>query len=621
VGSGEGTGPLGRRVSPLRIGVGALLAATALLATTGTAAQATTHQHGYLTVRDGTQLRYDVIRPDGPGPFPTLLNYEGYAAGSDASDNAVSVYTDRLLKRGYAIIGVSVRGTGCSQGVFDPFDHTMGTDGYDAVEWIAHQPWSDGRVGMIGVSFGGITQLVTAAQRPPHLLAIAPSSATSDLYRDVVYPGGVLEYDFTFAWTGVQKEGGTEYAITGAPADADAQCEQNYVAHEIANDTEHLIPTLVLQNPYYDDANDFMGATTEGWAQRAPSGGFSKIDVPVYLFNQWQDEQLPARIWDSLGLFSHPGQVWANFSNGNHGRDYYNATNQRNTLAFLDHFVRGVDDGFPKRVPHLSVGMETAIGPGGTNKDPAWSINRNSLHLRVKPRAFYFSSGGRMGGDPPAANGGADSYAYPRPAPDVTEPGPSEGGLSAGQLTWKGPVPPGGSLAYTSPPMKKDMVLAGPASLDLWLSSTATDTDLEATVTEVRPDGQETYVQRGWLRASHRKLDPKRSTTLRPYETDLRGDAKPLVPGKAAHMRLEVFPFAHAVRKGSRLRIWIEAPTGHTGFWAFQPVPDPGTNTVLHDADHPSRLEVGVVPHADAHAPLPACDTLRNQPCRPDPLH
>jgi predicted acyl esterase len=219
----------------------------------------------------------------------------------------------------------------------------------------------------------------------------------------------------------------------------------------------------------------------------------------------------------------------------------------------------------------------------------------------------------------PGDHGGSDSYAYPRPAPDVTEPGPTEMGRSAGQLTWKGPVPPGGSVAYTSPPLTRDMVLAGPASLDLWLSSTATDTDLEATVTEVRPDGEETYVQRGWLRASHRKVDPALSTPLRPYQTHLRKDAKPLEPGRPTHMRLEVFPFAHAFREGSRLRVWIEAPTGHTGFWAFTPVPDPGTNTVIHDASHPSRLVVGQIPGAVAHAPLPACDTLRNQPCRPDP--
>ena len=192
--------------------------------------------------------------------------------------------------------------------------------------------------------------------------------------------------------------------------------------------------------------------------------------------------------------------------------------------------------------------------------------------------------------------------------------------MSAGQFAWKAPVPPGGSVAYTSPAFGKDMVVAGPASLNLWLESTGTDVDLEATVTEVRSDGQETYVQRGWLRASHRKLDPKLSTTLRPYQTHLRADATPLAANTPTYMRLEVFPFAHAFRKGSRMRIWIEAPTGHTGFWAFQPTPDPGIETVLHDAAHPSRLVVGVVPGEVAHAPLPACDTLRNQPCRTDPL-
>src|SRR5436309_1553433 len=152
-----------------------------------------------------------------------------------AGDNGASTYLPRLLQRGYAVLGVSVRGTGCSEGVFDPFALTMGRDGADAVEWAARQPWSDGRVGMFGVSFGGITQLLTAADRPPHLRAIAPDSATSDLYRDVVYPGGILEHDVTFAWTGIQKEGGTEYALTGAPRDGDTQCDQNYVSHEVAN--------------------------------------------------------------------------------------------------------------------------------------------------------------------------------------------------------------------------------------------------------------------------------------------------------------------------------------------------------------------------------------------------
>ena len=127
-------------------------------------------------------------------------------------------------------------------------------------------------------------------------------------------------------------------------------------------------------------------------------------------------------------------------------------------------------------------------------------------------------------------------------------------------------------------------------------------------------------MQRGWLRASHRKLDPRRSTVLRPFQTHLRRDAAPLVPGKATKVRLEIFPFAHVFRPGSRLRVWIEAPSGHTGFWAFKPVTENAVNTVLRDRKHRSRLVVGELPDEKAHAALPPCDSLRNQPCRPDPL-
>src|SRR3954471_18807654 len=230
--------------------IGIVLALAAVLLPAATA-HATVEEKGYLPTRDGTKLAYDVQRPDGKGPFPVVVNYEGYAAGSDAGDNGGATYLPRLLQRGYAVLGVSVRGTGCSEGAFDPFALTMGQDGADAVEWAARQPWADGRVGMFGVSFGGIAQLLTAADRPPHLRAIAPDSSTSDLYRDVTYPGGILEYDFTFAWTGIQKEGGTAYAIDGAPRAGDTACDSNYVAHESQNlQPQYFIPTLVVQRPF-----------------------------------------------------------------------------------------------------------------------------------------------------------------------------------------------------------------------------------------------------------------------------------------------------------------------------------------------------------------------------------
>jgi putative CocE/NonD family hydrolase len=584
--------------------------ACALAATAAASAQAATvSEHGYFAARDGTRLRYSVIRPDDKAKHPVLVNYEGYAAGSDPADNGVSTFEQRILDRGYALVGVSVRGTGCSQGVFDPFAPTMGQDGADAIEWTAKQGWADGRVGMIGVSFGGITQLLTAAQRPAHLKAIAPSSALSDLYRDVAYPGGVLEYDFPFAWTAIQKEGGTAYTLTGAPRDGDGECVQNHVTHEVGNTGgENLIPALILNNPYFDDSGK--------WITRAPSAGFPKIEVPTYLHNAWQDEQLPGRIYESLGLFAHAAKVWADFTNGNHGRDYYQASAEQRTLDFLDRFVRGADTGFDKKVPHLTIGLETKLA----DNEPTWRITGDKLEPKVQPRALSLRTAGALT-DAPAAGGEApDTYGYPLPSSDVLEPGPAQSGYSTGQLAWKAPVPPGGAVAYTTAPLGRDLVVAGPASLDLWLASTGTDTDVQTTITEVRPDGQETYVQRGWLRASHRKLDAKRSTAVRPYQTHLRADAQPLTANEPTAMRVEVFPFAHAFRKGSRLRVWIEAPTGHTGFWAFTPTGGSGQNSVLHDPAHPSRLVLGELAGETAHSPLPACDTLRNQPCRADPL-
>ena len=577
-------------------------------------AQAVVTENGYLSARDGTKLRYQVQRPDGPGPFPTLINYEGYAAGTNAADNGVSTYRARLLERGYALVGVSVRGTGCSQGEFDPFDETMGTDGYDAVEWAAAQPWSDGRVGMIGVSFGGITQLVTARTQPPHLKAIAPSSALSDLYRDVAYPGGILEYDFTFAWTAIQKQGGTAYVASNP---GDAECRENYANHEVAN-TDHFIPKLVAEHPFYDDA--IAGNPQDSWIARAPKDGFDEIQVPTLLLNAWQDEQLPARIFGELDRFARPDLLWVDVTNGNHGRDYGSAPAERKTLDFLDHFVRGVENGFESR-PHLSIGIEAAISRNGLVNEPAWRIERDTIDPGATAKSLYLHEGAELSEDPPSGSEPGDGYLYPLPAPDVAEPGPVVSGRSTGQFAWKAvPTLPLSSVSYTTAPLDRDVVVAGPASLDLWLSSTSSDTDVQVTVTEVRPDGQETYVQRGWLRASHRKLDPERSTATRPYQTHLRADAQPLARLEPTLMRVEVFPFAHAFRAGSRLRVWIEAPTSHTGFWAFAPHPEPGINTVLHDSEHPSRLVLPVLEGETAQAQLPACDTLRNQPCRPDPL-
>jgi len=183
------------------------------------------------------------------------------------------------------------------------------------------------------------------------------------------------------------------------------------------------------------------------------------------------------------------------------------------------------------------------------------------------------------------------------------------------------PPPTGTAAAFTTAPLTEDATLLGSASLDLWLSAASTDVDLQVTISEVRPDGQEEFVQQGWLRASHRALDAARSTELLPMQTHAEADAAPLVPNEPVLARVEVFPFGHLLRTGSRLRVWVEAPTFLPQLWAFTPTPVPTAVSVLHDADHPSRLVLPRVPNdPERIATLPACSLVIRQPCRPDPL-
>ena len=134
------------------------------------------------------------------------------------------------------------------------------------------------------------------------------------------------------------------------------------------------------------------------------------------------------------------------------------------------------------------------------------------------------------------------------------------------------------------------MVVVGPGSADLWISSDATDTDLEVTISEIRPDGTETYVQSGWLRASHRALDESASTENRPVHTHLESDSSPLTPGEITPVRVEIFPVAHPFRAGSRIRVTIDVPGGNRGEWEFRTISNGEQVTIHHDAEHPSSI-------------------------------
>lgn len=565
---------------------------------------------GYAQVTDGTELRYSVLLPAGKGPFPVLMIYSGYDTGSIggsaylADDATFSVSLDKqLVEQGYAVVGVQARGTGCSTGSFDFLGPAYGTDGRDVVEFMAKQPWSNGKVGMYGWSWAGMSQLMTASDRPASLKAIAPGMALGDPRADSWAPGGVTAPEFVTAWHWYLSQ---RWAAIRASAETehDQRCLAQLGRNE-ANVGKTAITYEVLRHPLRD-----------AWVnQRMIRDRTHLIQVPILSMEAWQDEAVMSR----EGYYHEtvtPSQLWTVQSNGPH--DLYESLRFRNTLvAFFDHFVKGKPNDFAKR-PHVEIWQETASSNRTTPHDlnetatPGWVIHRDHLPMAVTPVRFALSSGGTLVRDGDGS-GQPDQYDYPVAGPDVN--------TYEVDNAW-GPLKPGwrkGSLAYTSAPLTHDLLVYGPASADLWLSTAlGPDADVEVTLTELRPDGQEVYVQRGWLRFSERKLDQAKSTAVRPWRTDQPDDIQPLQPGVPVLGRVELPPFSQPFRAGSRIRIWIDAP-GRTGGYGFDVFSLPATVQIWHDAKHPSTLVLGNL-EQKIPTPQPACNTLLSQPCRPDPL-
>jgi uncharacterized protein len=577
------------------------LSALSLLLAASAASAATVQEQGYIPMADGTQLEYTVELPAATGQFPVAMTYAGYCEGTTPTCNAPNS-TPALLAAGFAVLGVSIRGTSCSTGTFDAFSAQEFSDGAAAVEWAARQPWSDGHVGMYGDSFPGIMQVGVAGLRPAHLDAIAPWQVTTDLYRDVAYPGGITNTGFGAFWAGVDQplnsyESGAEQAI----GTKDTSCAEAQVNDLAAEPTDN-IAIDALQHPF-DDAF---------WAAHQPGANAAKIDVPVLGCYTWQDDEVSSRGSSYLSGLD-PALTWVVASNGYHGQCELDSPLIVDELvAFFDRFVKGVHNGFESDTPHIQIWHDAYTNSAGDNV-PSWVTSFPSYKsIPVRPLALYFRSDGELSLTRPKGGASPDSYAYPGPAL-----GTEDGDVFAQHnLLWKGEDPPGASVAFTTPPLTRDTEFFGSGSANVWLSSTAPDTDLQITLTEVRPDGQEVYVARGWLRASHRALDRRLSTPLAPYQTDTQAAARPLTLGRPTFMRIQLWPFDYVFRKGSSIRLWIDAPTGETGGWSFDFIKTPAINSIYADARHPSAIVLGYLPGGRAEAPLPACDTLLNQPCR-----
>jgi predicted acyl esterase len=629
----------------------------------------------YVKMRDGVEIAMAVRLPSGKtladGPFPTFIELSGYqtAAPHDllssvarqlagqpadplapATSTAVGSLIGPML--GFAVVSVQMRGSGCSGGAFDLFDYPTTYDGYDAVETIAAQKWVKGKVGMGGISFSGITQLFTAGTAPPHLAAVSPLSVTDDVYTGTGYPGGIFNSGFAKSWV-QERMDDAEPAPEGGQVWARELTKQGD-EHCIANQKLRLQTQDALE---IQEQNPFR--TPSLFEQRAPGPWLKHAKVPVFWVGQFQDEQTGGHFAEAIPYLNRNKNVWVSLQNGVHVDSLGPSTITRwaefmklfvaNEVPVIPDSVLGLsgalyqylaDAGAApvqqsrfatmtsvaaakaafKRDPRIRLLMDNGAGPQGPGSIGAtWELGYGAWPPRqARAARYYLGPGGALGSKPRKRS--SERYtADPGARPKQTLPGDGAEDAWKGQPPYEwAPIAVGKGLGFVTKALTKDTVIAGPSSLDVYVKSSARDTDFQVTLSEVRPDGNETYVQNGWLRGSHRKLDRRRSTELDPYPTHLKKDAAPLSKRHYVLVRIPIYPVAHAFRKGSRIRVTIQAPGGDRPRWDFATVDKGNTrNTIALGGARASSLVLPVIRGATAKGtPLPGATSLRGEPNR-----
>jgi hypothetical protein len=633
----------------------------------------------YLTTRDGTRLAIYVHAPSHPAgvsslpdgialpssystpPYPTVIEYAGYGYADPAGpDSGIAVLANLM---GFAVVDVNMRGTGCSGGDFNYFEPQQNLDAYDVIQTIAHQPWVlDHKVGMIGISYGAISQLFAAQLNPPALEAISPLS-TIDSTITTLYPGGVLNTGFAVSWA-AERQHDAEPAGPNAGESwaykriqqGDSTCKSNQVLH---GEAPSLIKTIRNNAHYLPKVADPLDPITF----------VHKIKVPVFMACQWEDEQTGGHCADLAQDFTGTSHKWFTFTNGAHIDSLDPATFDR-WYDFLSLFVAHqapiqnaglVDIAGPlfygesmglggvslpadpiqqipdyqtaltayEQLPSVRVLFDNGAGkaPNSTvtagDPYPAFEQSFPSFPIPgTVAQTWYLGTGGSLATSPAGASE-VDDFTWNTsavPATDYASSNTATGGLwgNAADWDWNWQQNPAGTaLSYVSAPLTQNTTVIGGGAVQLWIKASTPNVDLQATVSEVDPDGDETFVQDGWLRTNERKLAGG-STQLEPLPNLSTNAVQSLPSGQFSEVTVPLYYEGHVYRAGSRIRVTIAAPGGAQPLWAFAQANPSGTAnvSVQFSPTMPSNLVLPVVPGVAVPTSFPACASLRNEPCR-----
>jgi uncharacterized protein len=575
-----------RRVLARMLLAGALLSGVVAMPSPAPAA-APTH---YVEMADGTPIAVNVQFPTGASPvggWPTIIQIDGYGGASDPMNADSKTFGDGK----YVAVHMSLRGTGCSGGQFDLFDRRSSEDGRQVIEWLADQEWSNGKVAIWGHSYSGLTGWLTASTQPPSLVAMSVSGLIDDLYRGIVYMGGVSNFGFPLIWTGAYRplsehQSGT---IPGIAA-GDAQCLQNQAGRVPPDVQDNAILNGLLA----------LGEDGQWWKSHSTITYIDAINIPTHIVQSYQDEQTGPRgsnlLWQRLEELKPNLPKRLLLTNGVHSTNTSPPAIRDDRIHFLNCYVRGIcvgdiqDHSRRVKVFFEMHDVNGSLTGNGLLHDANWPLDV------TRWTHYYLGAGGTLGTALPAANEAADPYVA----------GSKRAGAwvyyatNAGAELTTANLPD--EVRYQTEAFGQDVGIAGPVNVTLFASSLGVDTEFYVEVNDIDQDGNMTRLQRGMLKASHRELDPALTDytpsgdVYRPYHPHTNTLLNLLTPAEIYRYEIEVFPLGHVFRAGHRLMIRITTPPIADSIAFYIPTTLPGVNQIYHDAEHPSSILLPIVP-------------------------
>jgi predicted acyl esterase len=541
-----------------------------------------------IPLRDGAIIRADIFRPDGGDEkFPIILITGPYQKDKlwvpppDLEEKANPYMNWECANplwwcpRGYALVRVDSRGSGKSLGASDPSSYQEAVDTYDAIEHVAKQSWSNGSVGCLGISYHANFQWRVAGLQPPSLKAIMPWEGRADQYRDQAYHGGIFAAGFLVSWWWMQ------------------------AAHHLLGKPNQYNPDAFNNNQLWN----YMRNDLDSDYWRKKSAQWDKITVPVYSVGNWGGHGMHLRGNTEGYMCAASKHKKLRIHTGSHYHPFHAEEARIEQLRWFDYWLKGIDTGIMDEPP-----VKLEIRTGGTLKRYPFRFENEWPLARTQWTKFYLQPLKDKPGNGKTAEGKI-SATPPAKSMKITYPASPGGRHSHGGRT---------GVSFETAPMKADTEITGPIMLNIWVSSTSEDMDIITTLRNIDGRGRDIpelgqrgepteCVTKGWLRASHRKLDREKSLPYRPYHAH--NERWLLKKGEIVECQVEIISTSIVIKKGNRLRLDIGPKDGHASAHFTHYHADYNAeafNTIHSSKDKPTYLLLPIIPPKASAKPAAA---------------